>query len=195
MPLNKKQNQSTKTPGLVKPHHQIVLCHNRTLIGGIFFFLQRCSQCILLRSWLGQWIKCLRKQCCSMIIESQRKEFHGWIMMLWIYMSLWESKTWQKYMLEAFASILDDRIYHLVEITFPRLLLGRLAFVPDGVSINGRFEAERPPASVGPPSGGRATFMTHMHPLYSTRTHGLVQAIFWHTCPDLDLGPWYCLTH
>ena len=33
--------------------------------------------------------------------------------------------------------------------------LGRLAFVSDGVSINGRFEAERLPASVGPPSGGR----------------------------------------
>ena len=31
--------------------------------------------------------------------------------------------------------------------------------------------------------------------LYSTRPHGLVQAIFWHTCPDLNLGPWYCLTH
>ena len=32
--------------------------------------------------------------------------------------------------------------------------LGRLAFVSDGVSNNGRFEAERPPTSVGPPSGG-----------------------------------------
>ena len=30
-----------------------------------------------------------------------------------------------------------------------RLLLVRLAFVPDGVSINGRFETERPPASGG----------------------------------------------
>ena len=39
---------------------------------------------------------------------------------------------------------------------FPRLLLGCLAFVPDGVSINGRFEAERPPASAGPPLGGQA---------------------------------------
>ena len=37
----------------------------------------------------------------------------------------------------------------------PCLLLGRLAFVPDGVSINGRFEAERPPISAGPPSDGR----------------------------------------
>ena len=71
----------------------------------------------------------------------------------------------------------------------PRLLLGRLAFVSDGVSINGRFEAGRPPALVGPPSGGRAAFMTPMHPLYNTKPHGLVQAIFWHTYTDLDLGP------
>ena len=28
-----------------------------------------------------------------------------------------------------------------------------------------------------------------LHPLYSTRPHCLVQAIFWHTCSDLDLGP------
>ena len=31
-----------------------------------------------------------------------------------------------------------------------------VTFVLDGVSNNGRFEAERPPTSVGPPSGGRA---------------------------------------
>ena len=64
----------------------------------------------------------------------------------------------------------------------PWLLLGRLAFVPDGVSINGRFEAKRLQASAGPPSGGRAAFLTPMHPLYSTRPHGLLQAIFWHSC-------------
>ena len=57
-----------------------------------------------------------------------------------------------------------------------------------GIKINGRFEAKRLPALAGPPSGGRAAFMTPMHPLYSTRPHGLVQAIFWHTCLDLDLG-------
>ena len=34
-----------------------------------------------------------------------------------------------------------------------------------------------------------------LHSLYSTRPHGLVQAIFWHMCPGRDLGPWYCLTH
>ena len=77
-------------------------------------------------------------------------------------------------------------------LTWP--LLGRLAYVPDEVSINGRFEAERPRLRLGPPSGGRAAFMTLVHPLYSTRPHGLVQAIFWYTCPDLDLGPWYSLT-
>ena len=71
----------------------------------------------------------------------------------------------------------------------PRPLLGHLAFVPDGVSINGRFKSKRPRALAGPPLGGRAAFITPMHPLYSTRPHGLVQAIFWHTCPDLDLGP------
>ena len=46
-----------------------------------------------------------------------------------------------------------------------------------------------PPTSAEPPSGGRAAFLTPTHPLYGTRPHGLVQAIFWHTCPDLDLGP------
>ena len=40
--------------------------------------------------------------------------------------------------------------------TCPGFWLGRLAFVFDGVSINGRFEAERPPTSIEPPSGGRA---------------------------------------
>ena len=64
-----------------------------------------------------------------------------------------------------------------------------------GIEINGRFEVERLPASAGPPSAGRAAFLTPMHHLNSTRPHGLVQAIFWHTCPDLDLGLWYCLTH
>ena len=57
------------------------------------------------------------------------------------------------------------------------------------IETNGRFEAERPPTSVGPPSGGRAAFLSPMHPLYSTRLHGLAQAILWHTCPDPDLGP------
>ena len=64
-----------------------------------------------------------------------------------------------------------------------------------GIEMHGRFEAERPPTSVGPPSGGRAAFLTPKHHLYSTRPWGLVQAIFWHTCPDLDLGPGHCLTH
>ena len=49
--------------------------------------------------------------------------------------------------------------------------------------------------SAGQPSGGQAAFQIPMHALYSTRPWGLVQAIFWHTCPDLDLGPWYGLTH
>ena len=41
--------------------------------------------------------------------------------------------------------------------------LGRLAFVSDGVSNNRRFEAERPPTSIGPPSGGRAaTFVPYV---------------------------------
>ena len=41
--------------------------------------------------------------------------------------------------------------------------LGRLAFVLDGVSNNGRFEAERLPTLVGPPSGGRAaTFVPYV---------------------------------
>ena len=72
---------------------------------------------------------------------------------------------------------------------FSAFWLDHLAFVPDGVSVNVIFEAERPPISAGSPSGGRTAFLTPMHPLYSTRPHGLVQAIFWQTCPDLDLGP------
>ena len=68
--------------------------------------------------------------------------------------------------------------------------LGRLAFVPDGRS-KPRADSgpNRPPVSVWQPSGGRAAFQILMHALYSTRPHGLVQAIFWYTCPDLDLGP------
>ena len=41
----------------------------------------------------------------------------------------------------------------------------------------------------GPHSGRRTAFMTPIHPLYSTRPHGLVQAIFWHTCPGVNVGP------
>ena len=40
---------------------------------------------------------------------------------------------------------------------------------------------------------GELLFFTPMHPFHSMRPCGLVQAIFWHTCPDLDLDPWYCL--
>ena len=39
--------------------------------------------------------------------------------------------------------------------TYLAFWLGCLAFVLDGVSINGRFKADRPPASIWPPSGGR----------------------------------------
>ena len=79
---------------------------------------------------------------------------------------------------------------------FSAFWLGRLAFVPDGRS-KPRADSgpNRPPASAGQPSGGRAAFLIPMHALYSTRPHSPVQAIFWHTCPDLDLGPWYGLTH
>ena len=34
---------------------------------------------------------------------------------------------------------------------------------------------------------GELLSQIRLHALYSTRPHGLVQAIFWHTCPDLDL--------
>ena len=41
--------------------------------------------------------------------------------------------------------------------------LSHLAWMPDGVSINGRFEAERTPALAGPLSGGRAaTFVPYV---------------------------------
>ena len=90
-----------------------------------------------------------------------------------------------------------EPFYIYIYIYFPGLLSGPSGIrVGSGIETNGRFETERPPGSVGPPSGGRAAFLSPpLHSLYSTRPHGLVQAIFWHTCPDLDLGPWYCLTH
>ena len=45
---------------------------------------------------------------------------------------------------------------------FPGLLAGPSG-IRVGVSNNGRFEAERPPTSVGPPSGGRAaTFVLYV---------------------------------
>ena len=91
-----------------------------------------------------------------------------------------------------------DHIRHMLHFVYTHLAfwLGRLAFVSDVVSKPmADSSSKRPSTSVGPPSGGRAAFLSPMHPLNSTRPHGLVQAIFWHTCPDLDLGPWYCLTH
>ena len=38
-----------------------------------------------------------------------------------------------------------------------------------GIEINGRFEAERPPALNGPPSRGRAATLTPLSSMYSTR--------------------------
>ena len=62
---------------------------------------------------------------------------------------------------------------------FPSLLAGPSGIrVGWGIETNCRFEAKRPPTSVGPPSGGRAAFLSPLHFLYSTRPHGLVQAIF-----------------
>ena len=52
------------------------------------------------------------------------------------------------------SEINDKRLYHVVTVILTWLLLDRLAFVPDEASINGRFEAERPPVSAGTPSGG-----------------------------------------
>ena len=46
-----------------------------------------------------------------------------------------------------------------IRVASPAFVLGRQAFMPDGVSINGTFEAERPPALARPPLGGwAATF-------------------------------------
>ena len=37
-----------------------------------------------------------------------------------------------------------------------------------GIEINGRFEAERPPALAGPPLGGQTGTLTPLSPKYST---------------------------
>ena len=98
--------------------------------------------------------------------------------------------------LDIVVTLLVVKVYFHWNVYLPGLLAGPSGIgVGWGIETNGRFEAERPPTLVGPPSGGRAAFQTPLHYLYSTRPHGLVQAIFWHTCPDLNLGPWYCLTH
>ena len=92
--------------------------------------------------------------------------------------------------------VFDAENIHKIYTYFLGLLAGPSGIrVGWGIETNGIFEAERPPTSVGPPSGGRAAFLSPIHPLYSTRPHGLAQAIFLHICSDLDLGPWYCLTH
>ena len=43
-----------------------------------------------------------------------------------------------------------------------------------GIETNGRFVAERPSASAGPPSGGRTATLTPLSPMYSTRPSCLV---------------------
>ena len=48
-----------------------------------------------------------------------------------------------------------------------------------GIEINGKFEAERPPSSVGPPSVGRPATLTLLSSLYSTGA----------CCRHTDLGP------
>ena len=74
--------------------------------------------------------------------------------------------------------------------------LGRLTFVSDRVSkLMADSRPKGPQLQLGHPRVDELLFSPTLHSLYSTRPHGLVQAIFWHTCPDLDLGPWYCLTH
>ena len=55
--------------------------------------------------------------------------------------------------------------------------------------LNGRCEAERPPASAGQPSGERAAPLIPLSPLYITRLRCPVWAIIRHLCLDPDLGP------
>ena len=55
--------------------------------------------------------------------------------------------------------------------------------------LNGILEAERPPTSVGPPSGGWAASLTPLTPLYGTGPRCPFQAIIRHPCLDPDLGP------
>ena len=53
-----------------------------------------------------------------------------------------------------------------MDLNLPGFLVGPSGICTRwGIEVNGRFEVERPSASVGPPSGGRAaTFI----PMYST---------------------------
>ena len=125
------------------------------------------------------------------------RAFCNWMIILWGYANAFDhifNHSNSRYLRDNYN--IPIRILYLFLICPPAFWLGRLAFVPDGWSKpRADSEPNRPPASAGQPSGGRAAFQIRLHALYSTRPHGLVQAIFWHTCPDLDLGPWYGLTH
>ena len=93
------------------------------------------------------------------------------------------------------------------EISGPRILclvsrqnrqLNRLLWQPtpivlhcnrDKQSMSGRLEAKRPPASIGPSSGGRVASLIPLSPLFSTGPYCPVYAIIKHTCLDPELGP------
>ena len=74
----------------------------------------------------------------------------------------------------------ESRLVPDLPLPFIPILIGLRAF--DLVSSRVWWEAAT--------NTRRAAFLSPLHPLYSARPHGLVQSIFWHTCPDLDLGPW-----
>ena len=81
----------------------------------------------------------------------------------------------------------------LLLLLLHRLLLGRLAFVPDGVSKS--MADSRPKRPQLRLAHLRVGELQPLSPMYSTRPCCLVQAITRHTCPDPDLDSWNCLPH
>ena len=75
----------SKAPGLLKPHHQIVWCHNQDTRCGDHNLLQRCSRCIIHSQptgqpgfWLVRVINPLYKQLlCFLLKKTWMNSFRG----------------------------------------------------------------------------------------------------------------------
>ena len=101
------------------------------------------------------------------------------------------SQKWTPVLAIFFSFVLSYIIYF--QGSFLGILTG-----PSGIRAGWAIKIKIRLGAEKAPSFGWATFgwaSCFSDPLYSTRPHGLVQAICWHTCPDLDLGSWYCLIY